>query len=94
MTAVELPLLRRQGYLDGAWVDADSGATFPVANPATGEVLAQVPRMGADETRRAIAAAARALPEWKSRAAKERARVLRTLAELKYWAVGGMGGSP
>jgi succinate-semialdehyde dehydrogenase / glutarate-semialdehyde dehydrogenase len=79
---VELELLRRQAYVDGAWVDADSGETFPVTNPATGEVVAEVPRMGATETRRALAAAERALPEWKHRTAKERARVLRRLADL------------
>ena len=82
MTAVELPLLQRQAYVDGAWVDADSGETFPVVNPATGEVVAEVPRMGAAETRRALAAAERALPAWKARTAKDRARVLRRLADL------------
>ena len=82
MTAVEIPLVRRQAYLDGKWVDADSGETFPVTNPATGDVLAEVPRMGAAETARAIAAAERALPEWKHRTAKERARTLRALADL------------
>ena len=82
MTAVELPLLQRQAYVDGKWVDADSGETFPVLNPATGEVVADVPRMGAAETRRALAAAERALPEWKARTAKDRARVLRRLADL------------
>jgi succinate-semialdehyde dehydrogenase/glutarate-semialdehyde dehydrogenase len=82
VTAVEAPLLRRQAYVDGAWVDADTGATFPVTNPATGETLAEVPRMGAAETRRAIEAAARALPGWKHRTAKERARVLHRLADL------------
>jgi succinate-semialdehyde dehydrogenase/glutarate-semialdehyde dehydrogenase len=70
VTTVESDLLRRQAYLDGEWVDADSGETFPVANPATGEVLAEVPRMGAAETARAIAAAERALPEWKRRPAR------------------------
>ena len=82
VTAVELPLLQRQAYVDGAWVDADSGETFPVVNPATGEVVADVPRMGAAETRRALAAAERALPAWKARTAKDRARVLRRLADL------------
>ena len=82
MTAVELPLLRDRGYVDGEWVDADSGATFPVTNPATGEVVAQVPRMGAVETGRALAAAERALPAWKQRPAKERAQILRRLADL------------
>jgi succinate-semialdehyde dehydrogenase/glutarate-semialdehyde dehydrogenase len=82
VAAVEAPLLRRQAYLDGSWVDADSGETFPVVNPATGEVLAEVPRMGAAETRRALAAAERALPEWKARTAKDRSRLLRRLADL------------
>jgi succinate-semialdehyde dehydrogenase/glutarate-semialdehyde dehydrogenase len=82
VTAVEPALLHRQAYIDGRWVDADSGETFPVTNPATGEVLAEVPRMGAAETRRAIAAAERALPGWKHRTAKERARILRRLADL------------
>ncbi|HEY7731045.1 MAG TPA: NAD-dependent succinate-semialdehyde dehydrogenase [Gaiellaceae bacterium] len=82
MTAVESALLRSRGYVDGAWVDADSGATFPVVNPATGDVVADVPRMGAAETRRALAAAERALPAWRGRTAKERARVLRRLADL------------
>ena len=82
VTAVELPLLQRQAYVDGTWVDADSGETFPVVNPATGEVIAEVPRMGAAETRRALAAAERALPDWKARTAKDRARVLRRLADL------------
>src|SRR3970040_2271002 len=82
VTTVEPTLLHRQAYIDGKWVDADSGDTFPVTNPATGEVIAEVPRMGAAETRRAIAAAERALPEWKHRPAKERARTLRRLADL------------
>jgi len=82
VTAVEVPLLRRQAYVDGSWVDADSGETFPVLNPSTGETLAEVPRMGGDETRQALAAAERALPEWKARTAKDRARILRRLADL------------
>ncbi len=75
-------LLRSRAYIDGAWVEADSGATFPVADPASGEVLAHVPRLGAVETRRAIAAAERAYPAWRRLLAKERARILRGLADL------------
>ena len=71
-----------QAYLDGRWADADSGETFPVTNPASGEVVADVPRMGAAETRRAIAAAERAQPEWRARTAKDRARIMRRLADL------------
>ena len=51
-------------------------------NPATGETIVDVPRLGASETRRAIEAASRALPAWKARSAKERARVLTRLATL------------
>ena len=82
MTALETDLLHDRAYIDGAWVDADSGATFPVLDPATGATIANVPRMGAAETQRAIAAAQRALPAWKHRTAKDRARVLRRLADL------------
>ncbi len=82
MTVVASDLLRTQAYVDGRWVDADAGDTFPVLNPATGEMIAEVPRLGAAETRRAIEAAQRALPAWKARPAKERARLLRRLATL------------
>jgi succinate-semialdehyde dehydrogenase/glutarate-semialdehyde dehydrogenase len=75
-------LLLHQAHIDGEWVDADAGATFPVVNPATQEVVAEVPRMGAAETRRAIEAAQRALPAWKGMLAKERARILRRWADL------------
>jgi len=75
-------LFRCQGYLDGAWVDADSGQTVSVRNPATGEVLGKVPRMGAAETRRAIEAAAAALPAWRAKTGKERAAILRKWADL------------
>lgn len=57
-------LLRRQAYIDGAWVGADSGKNFKVTNPADGSVIAEVPDMGRDETRRAIAAAQAAWPAW------------------------------
>ena len=54
LTLSDPDLFRTQAYIDGKWVDADSGETFAVIDPATGEELAQVPRMGAAETRRAI----------------------------------------
>jgi succinate-semialdehyde dehydrogenase / glutarate-semialdehyde dehydrogenase len=81
MTTIPSELLLERAYVDGAWVGADSGATFPVTNPATGETLAHVPRMGAAETRRAIAAAQGALPEWRSMLAKERAAIMRRWAD-------------
>ena len=75
-------LFRQQCYIDGAWVDADSGATFPVNNPATGEVLGTVPKLGAAETARAIAAAERAWPAWRAKIAKERSNILRAWFNL------------
>ena len=82
MTALQSDLVLRQGYIDGGWVDADSGATFAVLNPASGAVVAEVPRMGAAETRRAIEAAQRALPGWRGMLAKERAAIMRRWADL------------
>jgi len=75
-------LLRQQAYLNGAWCDADSGATLAVHNPASGELLGSVPCMGADETRRAIAAAAAAWPAWRKKSAKERGAILRRWNDL------------
>jgi succinate-semialdehyde dehydrogenase / glutarate-semialdehyde dehydrogenase len=75
-------LLHQQAYVDGRWIDADSGETFAVVNPSTGETIADVPRLGAAETRLAIEAADRALPAWRAKTAKERARILRRLADL------------
>src|SRR4051795_12688361 len=72
-TAVDVPLLE---------LESDSGDTFPVENPATGEVIAELPRMGVAETRRAIERAEEALPQWSSMLAKERARILRRWADL------------
>jgi succinate-semialdehyde dehydrogenase / glutarate-semialdehyde dehydrogenase len=82
VTAVESELVLEQGFVAGAWVDADAGETFDVVNPATGEAIARVPRMGAAETRRAIEAAQRALPGWRGLTAKERAAILRRWADL------------
>ena len=59
-------LLRDRGLIGGEWVTAESGATFAVTDPATGETIAQLPRMGAAETRAAIEAARDALPAWRA----------------------------
>ncbi|TQF83855.1 NAD-dependent succinate-semialdehyde dehydrogenase [Elioraea sp. Yellowstone] len=77
------PSLFRQACLvDGKWIEADSGRTMPVPNPATGETLGVVPAFGAAETRRAIEAAHRAYPAWRALTAKERSAILRRLYEL------------
>ncbi|MHB0817849.1 NADP-dependent succinate-semialdehyde dehydrogenase [Stutzerimonas stutzeri] len=75
-------LFRQQAYIDGAWLDADEGLTFKVNNPASGDILGTVPKMGAAETRRAIEAAERALPAWRELTAKERSQTLRRWFEL------------
>jgi succinate-semialdehyde dehydrogenase/glutarate-semialdehyde dehydrogenase len=75
-------LLQGKAYIGGAWVDADSGATVAVTNPATGQVVAEVAKCGTAETRRAVAAAEAALPAWRGKTAKERAAMLRKLYEL------------
>ncbi len=75
-------LLRGQAFIDGRWCDADDGRTFEVTNPANGDLLATVPRMGATETRRAVDAAAAAFEEWRDRPAAERAAVLRQMRDL------------
>ena len=75
-------LLKQLCYLDGRWTAADSGAAIDVTNPATGEILGTIPRMGTDETRRAIEAAGKALPAWRARTAKERSTILRRWFEL------------
>ncbi len=70
-------LFRQQALIDGNWRDANSGETIAVTNPANGQQLGSVPKMGADETREAINAANRALPAWRALTAKERANILR-----------------
>src|SRR2546429_3373200 len=75
-------LLRSRAFIGGKWVDAMSGATHQVLNPATREPIGAVPEMGAAETRRAIEAAAQAFPAWAAHTARERAAVLRRWYEL------------
>ena len=75
-------LFRQQAYLDGQWLDADGKGTIQVTNPADDGPIGTVPDMGADETRRAIAAADKAWPAWRGKTAKERANILRKWYEL------------
>ena len=75
-------LFRQQAYVDGKWMDADSGSTSNVTNPANNEVIGTIPKMGAAETRRAIEAANHALPAWRALTAKERSAKIRRWYEL------------
>src|ERR1700722_876879 len=75
-------LLREMCFIDGSWIPADGGGTLAVHNPATAEKLGVIPNMGAGETKRAIEAAAAALPAWAARTAKDRAAALRRWFDL------------
>ena len=78
----DMTLFRQQALIDGQWRDAPTGDVIAVTNPANGEQLGSVPKMGADETREAIEAANRALPAWRALTAKERANILRRWFDL------------
>jgi succinate-semialdehyde dehydrogenase/glutarate-semialdehyde dehydrogenase len=75
-------LFKQQAYVAGQWIDADSGETVAVTNPATGEQLGTVPMCGTAETVRAIEAADKAQKQWRHVPAKERAAILRKLNDL------------
>ncbi|MFZ5752190.1 MAG: NAD-dependent succinate-semialdehyde dehydrogenase [Pseudomonadota bacterium] len=75
-------LLATKAYVAGQWIDADSGATFPVTNPARGDVICMVPDLTRAEVARAIEAAAVAQKEWAARTGKERAQVMRKWFDL------------
>jgi succinate-semialdehyde dehydrogenase/glutarate-semialdehyde dehydrogenase len=75
-------LFRDRCYIDGQWVEADSRKRFDVDNPADGTLVGTAPDCGAAETRRAIEAAARALPAWRALTAKERSVALRKWFDL------------
>ena len=75
-------LFKQLAYIDGQWVGADSGVTFDVTNPATGELIARVPQMGEAEAERAVIAAHKAFKQWKRKTAKERSELLQAWYSL------------
>ncbi len=75
-------LLATRAYVNGEWIDADDGATFPVTNPARGDVICEVADLSRTEVARAIAAAEEARHAWAARTAKERANLMRTWFNL------------
>lgn len=70
-------LLQTQAFINGRWVDANDGATLDVTNPATGEVIASVAKVGSAETATAIEAASEAMKRWRALPVKARANILR-----------------
>ena len=75
-------LLKTSAFVGGKWVEAESGATFDVVDPATGDVVASVADLGQSETRAAIEAAETAQREWAKRTAKDRGAIMRRWYEL------------
>jgi succinate-semialdehyde dehydrogenase/glutarate-semialdehyde dehydrogenase len=77
MRITDEALLKSQAYVNGEWINADSGETFAILNPANGETVGEIAKCGTAETRRAIEAAEIAQVSWRQRTAKERAAILR-----------------
>jgi succinate-semialdehyde dehydrogenase/glutarate-semialdehyde dehydrogenase len=75
-------LFREAAYVDGSWVPETAHGVITVDNPATGEIIGAVPKLGRAETRGAIDSAARAFPAWRKKTAKERAAIMRRWYEL------------
>ena len=75
-------LLRDACFIDGEWIRGAEQLT--VRNPANGDVLGEVPRLGTEETRRAIEAAERAFPAWRRRTAADRAGIIRRWHDLMH----------
>lgn len=78
----DMTLLKNKGLIGGQWVGAESGKLFAVTDPATGATIVEVADMGRAETKRAIDAAAAALPAWRAKTAKERSAILRKWNDL------------
>lgn len=75
-------LLKSKAYINGLWVQAENQETFAVTNPANGDLITEVPNMGASETNQAIEVANQAMQSWKARSAKERCEILERWYEL------------
>ena len=75
-------LLQTRAYVAGEWIDADDGKTFPVTNPARGDVIAEVADLSRAEVARAIKAADTAMKDWAARTGKDRAQVMRKWFDL------------
>lgn len=75
-------LFKQQCFIDGQWLNADNGQVIQVVNPATDEIIGTVPKMGGNETKKAIKAAQTAQIAWRKKTAKERSVILRRWYEL------------
>jgi aminobutyraldehyde dehydrogenase len=79
---VSTTVSKHQNFIGGEWVDSTGGDTMEVLNPATGEVIAEVPNATAEDVDRAVQAAKKALVEWRETTPAERAEALLKVADL------------
>jgi aminobutyraldehyde dehydrogenase len=79
---MSVAVTQQKMFVDGAFVDALSGETMEVLNPATGEVIAEVPKAGEDDVDRAVAAAEQAWASWRDKTPKDRMELLLKLADV------------
>ena len=79
---MSVSVTQHKQFIGGEWVESSSGETMEVLNPATGEVIAEVPRSGAEDVERAVDAAKKAWAEWQSKTPKDRMELLLALADL------------
>ena len=76
-------LFQNKCYVNGKWITGQSHETIEVNNPATLDIIGAVPKCGSYDTKLAIEAANKALPEWRSKTAKERSILLRNWFNLE-----------
>jgi 1-pyrroline dehydrogenase len=79
---VSVAVSQHKHFIGGDWVESSSGETMEVLNPATGEVIAEVPRGTAEDVERAVAAAKNAWAEWRFKTPKDRMALLLSLADV------------
>jgi acyl-CoA reductase-like NAD-dependent aldehyde dehydrogenase len=84
-------MIHYQMWIAGKWVDAESGKTYPVFNPATGEEIARVPLGGKADVSKAVEAAREAFPTWSRKPQAERSEIAMKLAALIRENAGELG---
>ena len=75
-------LFKQQCYIDGQWTYSDKNEKIDVNNPATNQIIGQVPNCGKEETKKAIISAEKSFPAWKEKTAKERSQILKKWFKL------------
>ncbi|AVX05411.1 retinal dehydrogenase [Maritalea myrionectae] len=75
-------VLNKKAFINGEWVDAKSGNTFAVTNPATGDIVANIADCNADDAQSAVAAAKAAFRPWANKTAKERCQIMRNWFDI------------